>query len=83
VIAEINLLHDVLGRAVAEELVQSNPVIGSERPKAKPLKRRILEPDEVRRVAAPFTDKQARAAFLTLHLTRLRGMSYGRSGGAT
>jgi integrase len=72
VIAEINLLHDIMGRAVAEELIQSNPVIGVERPKAKPARWRILEPAEVRRVANAFTDERARAVFLTLHLTGLR-----------
>jgi integrase len=72
VIAEVNLLHDVLGRAVAEELIQANPVIGAERPKAAPLRWRILEPEEVRRVAAAFTDERAKAAFLVLHLTGLR-----------
>jgi site-specific recombinase XerC len=63
---------DILGRAVAEELIQTNPVAGVERPKAKPIKWRILEPDEVRRVAAAFEDERARAVFLTLHLTGLR-----------
>jgi integrase len=72
VIAEVNLLHDLLGSAVAEELIQANPVVGVERPKAKPLRWRILEPEEVRRVAAAFTDDRARAVFLTLHLTGLR-----------
>jgi integrase len=72
VIAEVNLLHDVMQRAVAEELIPSNPVTGVERPKAKPPRWRILEPDEVRRVASAFTDERARAVFLTLHLTGLR-----------
>jgi integrase len=72
VIAEINLLHDIMQRAVAEELIQSNPVVGVERPKAKPRRWRIFEPPEVRRVAAAFTDERARAVFLTLHLTGLR-----------
>lgn len=72
VIAEVNLLHDILGSAVAAELIQANPVTGVERPKAKPNRWRILEPDEVRRAAAAFTDERARAVFLTLHLTGLR-----------
>ena len=72
VIAEVNLLHDVLGRAVVEELIPSNPVTGVERPKAKPNRWRILEPEEVRRVSAAFTDERARAVFLCLHLTGLR-----------
>jgi integrase len=72
VIAEVNLLHDILGSAVAEELIQANPVTGVERPKAKPKRWRILEPEEVRRTAAAFQDERARAVFLTLHLTGLR-----------
>ena len=72
VIAEVNLLHDIFGRAVVEELIQANPVTGVERPKAKPVRWRILEPTEVCRVAAAFTDERARAVFLTLHLTGLR-----------
>ena len=61
----MNLLHDILGSAVAAELIQANPVTGVERPKAKPNRWRILEPDEVRRAAAAFTDERARAVFLT------------------
>lgn len=72
VIAEINLLHDVLSRAVAEELIHSNPAVGVERPKAKPTRWRILEPDEVRSVASAFVDERAQAVFLTLHLTGIR-----------
>ena len=72
VIAEINLLHDVLAGAVAEELIQTNPVTSVERPKARPRRWRILEPAEVRRAAAAFTDERHRAVFLTLHLTGLR-----------
>ena len=71
-IAEVNLLHDVMQRAVAEELIQANPVTGVERPKAKPVRWRILEPAEVRPVAGAFTDERAKAVFLTLHLTGLR-----------
>ena len=72
VIAEVNLLHDILGSAVAGELIQANPATGVERPKARPSRWRILEPGEVRRVSAAFTDERARAVFLTLHLTGLR-----------
>jgi integrase len=72
VIAEVNLLHDVMQRAVGDELILSNPVTGVERPKAKSTRWRILEPEEVRRVAAAFKDERARAVFLTLHLTGLR-----------
>jgi integrase len=72
VIAEINLLHDILGGAVAAELIQANPVTAVERPKARPNRWRIVEPNEVRRISAAFKDERARAVFLTLHLTGLR-----------
>jgi integrase len=68
----LNLLHDVFKTARAEELVESNPVDGAERPKAKPKRWRILEPAEIRSVASKFTDEQARAIFLTLILTGVR-----------
>jgi integrase len=47
-------------------------VTGSERPKAKRPRWRILEPVEVGRVLRAFTDEQARVMFLTLVLTGLR-----------
>ncbi len=72
VIAEVNLLHDVLGRAVAEELIQSNPATGVERPRATPMRWRILEPDEVRRSRRRSRTNGPGAVFLTLHLTGLR-----------
>jgi integrase len=58
--------------AVREELVETNPVTGAERPKVRRRKWRILEPVEVGRVLRAFTDEQARVMFLTLVLTGVR-----------
>jgi integrase len=66
------LLHDVFKTAKAEELVDANPIDGTERPKAKRRRWRILEPVEVRQVARAFSDEQARTIFLTLILTGIR-----------
>jgi integrase len=68
----LNLLHAVFKSAIADELVQANPVATVERPKVKRRRWRILEPTEVGRVAAGFTDDRARRVFLTLILTGLR-----------
>jgi integrase len=68
----LNLLHDVFKTARAEELVESNPVDGAERPKVKRRRWRILEPVEVARVQKAFADEQARVIFLTLMLTGIR-----------
>jgi integrase len=68
----LNLLHDVFKTARAEELVESNPVDGAERPKVRRKRWRILEPMEVGRVLKAFTDEQARTMFLTLILTGVR-----------
>jgi integrase len=68
----MNVLHDVLKTAVAEELIDSNPATGVERPKIKRRRWRILEPVEVARVRKAFTDEQARVMFLTLVLTGIR-----------
>jgi integrase len=68
----LNLLHDVFKTAKAEELVDSNPVEGTERPKVSRRRWRILEPVEVGRVLRAFTDEQARLIFLTLMLTGIR-----------
>lgn len=72
VILHLNLLHDVFKTARAEELVESNPVDGAERPKVPPRRWRILEPVEIRRVLQEFSDEQARTIFLTLVLTGVR-----------
>jgi integrase len=68
----LNVLHDLLSTAKAEELIESNPTDGIERPKAKRPRWRILEPAEVSRVAKAFTDERARAIFMTLILTGIR-----------
>jgi integrase len=68
----LNVLHDMFKTARAEELVESNPVEGCERPKVQRNRWRILEPQEVGRVLNAFTDEQARAMFLTLVLTGVR-----------
>jgi integrase len=68
----LNVLHDVFKTALHEELVDSNPVAGAERPKIPPRRWRILEPVEIGRVLKAFTDEQARAIFLTVVLTGLR-----------
>jgi integrase len=65
-------VHDLFKSARAEELVESNPVEGAERPKIGPRRWRILEPVEIRSVASKFGDEQARSIFLTLVLTGLR-----------
>lgn len=68
----LNLLHDVFKTAIAEELVEANPVDGAERPKVRRKRWRILQPNEVGRVLNAFTDEQARTMFLTLMLTGVR-----------
>jgi integrase len=68
----LTVLHDVLKTAKREELIESNPVEGVERPKVTRRRWRILEPVEVGRVAKAFTDTQARLIFLTLVLTGVR-----------
>jgi integrase len=68
----LNVMHDVYKSAIAEELVDANPVAGVERPKIPRKRWRILEPREVPRVSKAFTDVRARRVFLTLVLTGLR-----------
>jgi integrase len=69
---DLNVLHDIYRTAIAEELVEANPVAGVQRPKVKRRKWRILRPEEVARVAGAFTDELARLVFLMLVLTGLR-----------
>lgn len=69
---DVTVLHDVLTTAKREELIDSNPAEGVERPKIPRRKWRILEPAEVGRVLRAFTDPQARVIFLTLALTGVR-----------
>ena len=68
----LNVLHDVFKVALAEELVQTNPVAGVERPRVPRRKWRLLEPREIPRVRKAFSDDRARRVFLTLTLTGLR-----------
>jgi integrase len=68
----VNLLHDVLKGAVADELIPSNPVVGVERPKVQRNRWRILQPAEVPAVSKAFSDARGRRVFLTLILTGLR-----------
>jgi integrase len=69
---DLSVLHDVLRTARREELIDSNPAEGVERPKVERKRWRILEPAEVQRVTKAFTDERARLAFLTLMLTGIR-----------
>lgn len=69
---DLSILHDVFKTAKREELIDSNPVEGVERPKIKVKRWRILEPAEVSRVLRGFKDEQARTMFLTLVLTGVR-----------
>lgn len=68
----LNVACSIYGAAVAEKLVDSNPFLSVERPRVQRRKRRILQPDEVGRVLAAFSDDRARRVFLTLTLTGLR-----------
>lgn len=69
---DIAVLHALFKSAKREQLVESNPAEGAERPKVGRRRWRILEPDEVKRVAKAFTDEQARVVFLTLILLGIR-----------
>jgi integrase len=69
---DVSLLHAIFSTAKREELVDSNPAERAERPKVPKRSWRILEREEVARIANAFIDEQARAAFLTLVLTGLR-----------
>lgn len=69
---DVDLLHAIFKTAKREELVESNPAEGVERPKLPRRSWRILEPMEVTLVARSFVDELARVVFLTLVLTGLR-----------
>jgi integrase len=69
---DVGILYDVFKTAKTEELVDSNPVEGAARPRVPDTDWRILQPEEVRRVAKAFKDRQARTIFLTLAVTGLR-----------
>ena len=69
---DLDVFYEVMKLAKREELIDSNPVDGVERPKIQSRKWRILEPVEVARVRKAFTEQQPRVAFLTLVLTGVR-----------
>lgn len=69
---DVDLLHAIFKTAIKEEIVDSNPASGAERPKLPQRRWRILEPVEVTRVAKAFTGEQAKTVFLTLVLTGIR-----------
>ena len=69
----LNVLHAIYDKALGEELVQSNPVVGAQRPKVQRTRWRILEPVEgAREIKALLEDERARIIFMTLTLTGLR-----------
>ena len=69
---DLDVFFEVMKAAKREELIDSNPVDGVERPKIQRRKWRILEPVEVARVRKAFTEQQPRVVFLTLVLTGIR-----------
>jgi integrase len=69
---DLNVLADIFKTAIAEEVAETNPVSGVQRPKVRRRKWKILTPAEVTRVAQAFTDAQAQLIFLTLVLTGVR-----------
>ncbi len=68
----LNVCHAIYDKALGEELVQANPVVGVQRPKVQRRRWRVLEPVEVARVLKAFDDERARTVFMTLTLTGLR-----------
>ena len=68
----LNVAFSIFKSAIGEELIDSNPVASVRRPKIERNRWRILEPQEVPRVAAAFSDARARRVFLTLVLTGVR-----------
>lgn len=69
---DVDLLHAIFLTAKREELVETNPAEGVERPRLPRRRWRILQPGEVGRVSRAFTDDRMRLVFLTLILTGLR-----------
>ncbi len=69
---DVSVLAALFTTAKREELIESNPAERAERPKLPRREWRILEPQEVARVAKAFEDEQARTVFLTLVLTGVR-----------
>jgi integrase len=69
---DVSVLGDIFKTAKREELVDTNPVEGAERPKQPRRHWRVLTPTEIARIRASFTDEQARTMFLTLIVTGVR-----------
>jgi integrase len=69
---DVSILSDIFKCAKQEELVESNPAEGVERPKLPKRKWRILKPAEVPAVLKAFTNDYDRTVFLTLVLTGVR-----------
>lgn len=69
---DVSVLHALFVSAQREELVEANPAARAERPKVPRRRWRILEADEVARIARAFVDEQARVVFLTLVLLGVR-----------
>ena len=72
VCGDVDVLFEIFKTAKREELVDTNPAEGAERPKIKRQRWRILEPVEVARIGKAFTDQQPRTVFWTLVITGLR-----------
>ena len=72
VILLLSVAHSIYGEAMADELADANPFASVKHPKVIRRRWRILEPHEVGRVLAAFTDERAGRVFLTLTLTGLR-----------
>jgi len=69
---DVSVLHAILRTAQREELVHANAAAAAERPKLPRRQWRILQPQEVGRVARAFVDEQHRTVFWTLVLTGVR-----------
>lgn len=69
---DLNVLSDIFKTAIAEEVAETNPVAGVQRPKVQRRRWKILTPAGATRVARAFSDEQARLIFLVLVLTGVR-----------
>jgi integrase len=72
VIRDVDVLYAIFNTGVRLELIERNPAATVERPRKPVFQPALLEPHEIRKVAAAFTDEQARTVFLTLVLTGVR-----------
>jgi integrase len=69
---DVGVRFDMFKTAKREELVESNPVEGAERPTIPRKHWRILQPVEVARTLKAFSEEQAKTAFLVLVVTGIR-----------